>query len=173
MAKRRVKRSITVAKSHTVARRSQDILSLALNPWPTNFFPADYGFDGDVKITESASGKFAPRLLPWTFQFQLKATSGKVWASPSVRVEVRHLELWLSHNVPTILFFVNVNDGKRRVFWKCLDSLFLRGLALRHPNWLAGETVTVRFAKSEIFDGADREPVVSAIKNWKRPIRPS
>ena len=42
------------AGSHQTSRIAQDILDVALNPWPTIFFPeqSDYGIDGDVKLTE-------------------------------------------------------------------------------------------------------------------------
>lgn len=150
------------------------VLDTHLSPWINTPFPGrtDFGIDGDVKVASPEMGCLTVRVLPLTFQYQLKsqeAREGRV----SVRIKIRHLKFWLGHNVPTFLFVAPVVRRRRtgRVYWKCIDSAFERQLSHRNPKWRSKQTLSLTFDYSERFTERTRPAFLSVVESWHQRDR--
>ena len=155
---------------------------MALDPWPVNFFRKDYGIDGEVKLARRAPAEFNATILPWSFEFQLKSKDWTNPLDPSIVVETRHLNYWLRHNVPTVLFSAST-DGrglKRAVYGRLIDKMFYQWLVLERKMWAQDQTVTITFDDADLvqhiegsqFLCGSTDALESSILSWSRPLSP-
>jgi hypothetical protein len=133
----------------------------------------DYGIDGDVKLAELLPGALKARVLPVTFQYQLKSTLNRIQLPHTLRVKSSHLAFWLAHNVPTAIFLVQVLKAFRGgiVYVKLVDSVLLADLEIRSPRWHNRKTVPILFAKSDRLRRGNKDSLSLAVRNWVPGLR--
>lgn len=164
---------------HSVSDRGEFALGLALNPWPINFFRRDYGIDGEVKLARIEPGEFNATVLPWSFEFQLKS---KDWTGPlnmTITVRTRHLDYWLRHNVPTVVFSVITDETatRRAVYGRLIDKMFYQWLLYERTMWRDNETVSIPFSEGDLvhlIEGnlparGSTDALASAVRSWQHP----
>jgi len=164
----------TMARSHLVSREGVTILDSILSPWVVNSFPTqgDYGIDGDVKLADLPPGKLNARVLPVTFQYQLKSTTSQIRTPPTLAVKSSHLEFWIAHNVPTAIFLVQVLKTHRGVVYaKLIDSTFVADLQKRRPKWPKQKTVSIWFLTSDRIRRNGKERFALSIRKWTPWLR--
>lgn len=159
---------------HSISDRGESALTLALDPWPVNFFRRDYGIDGEVKLAKRELSEFNPTILPWSFEFQLKSGEWSPGCDPSVTVKTDHMEYWLRHNVPTVLFRVLTDQGAvhRDVYWRLIDKIFYRWLVLERTKWRENQTVSITFGSGDLLVDGSLEALSDGIRSWERPCPP-
>jgi hypothetical protein len=166
----------TIARSHLVSRAGGTALDSLLSPWVVTPFPTqvDYGIDGDVKLAELLPGALKARVLPVTFQYQLKSTLRRIRTPHTLRVKTSHLTFWLAHNVPTAVFLVQVSRAYRGgvVFVKLIDSTFLTDLESRRPRWRGLRTAPIRFVTADRLRRTEKERLAQAVRNWAPALSP-
>jgi hypothetical protein len=128
----------------------------------------DYGFDGDVKLAELMPGALKARVLPVTFQYQLKSTMSRIRSPHKLRVRSSHLAFWAAHNVPTVIFLVHVLKNYRggAVYAKLVDSTFLTDLESRCPRWRRLKTAPILFMASDRVRWGNKNWLAVVVKNW-------
>jgi hypothetical protein len=159
----------TIARSHLVSREGGNILDYVLSPWVVTPFPiqSDYGIDGDVKLAASAPGQLYARILPVTFQYQLKCTALQIRTPHTLRVKSSHLIFWLAHNVPTAIFLVQVLKTHRGIVYvKLIDSMFLADLQTHRPKWRQHKTTQIRFSTADRLRRNGKGRLAIAVRNW-------
>lgn len=165
-----------VNRSHTVSRVGESVLNLHLAPWPMNLGPpqTDYGLDGDVTTTELMSYKLNPRVLPYSFKFQLKSTERTHDQPLPVRLKTGHLRYWLDLNVPVVLFLacVEVEALQGCVLWRIVDDALVAKLSPKGSDWTKQRSVTLRMTRADILDRNHKEQLLEAVARPKVPISP-
>ena len=174
MAKREIKKHEPMPireSSHVKEDNSKAIFQNAVKPWMfRSAVEREYGIDGTVEIIKALSSTTKDQIVTGKrFSVQLKSSDSTKLCKQTYSLSVPRdkINYWFSAIEPVLLVFVELNSKACHFRW--IDEDLIQELFNMNPNWIAQETVTIKFPKEKIIEPKSILEIEKYVLNWKRP----
>lgn len=157
--------------SHIKEDDSNDIFREVVKPWMfKGAVTREYGIDGTVEITKPLSTLTEQIVTGKRFSVQLKSsTTSNVGTKISLSVPRDKINYWFGALEPVLIVFVDLNS--KTCFFRWVDESLIQDLFLSNPNWIAQETVSIKFDSGKIISSKSLLEIERYVLNWKRPAK--
>ncbi|MBK7856669.1 MAG: DUF4365 domain-containing protein [Bacteroidetes bacterium] len=175
MTKRKIKQHepLPIRKSsHIKEDDSNDIFREVVKPWMfKGAVTREYGIDGTVEITKPLSTLTDQIVTGKRFSVQLKSSTSSDFdrAKFSLSVPRDKINYWFGTLEPVLIVFVDLTT--KSCFFRWVDENLIQELFLANPNWIAQETVSIKFEKEKFISPKSLLEIERYVLNWKRQLR--
>jgi len=160
-----------VSSSHMKEDDSRVLFHEAIKPWMIiNWFVKDYGIDANIEISRFLSSGEEQIATGKRFSLQLKSTksdfSKKAFSLSVLRDKITY---WYNSLEPVMLAYADLTEKK--IYYRWIDEILIQELNHQNPNWLAQETISVRFEKNKLIFKNSLTEIERYVFQWKRPLK--
>ncbi len=170
--KKKIEIAPIVSSSHMKEDDSRMLFHEAIKPWMIiNWFVKDYGIDANIEISRFLSSGEEQIATGKRFSLQLKSTTTSNFSKKTFSLSVPRdkITYWYNSLEPVMLAYADLTDKK--IFYRWVDENFIQQLNHQNPNWLAQETISVRFEKNKLISKGTLTEIERYVFQWKRPLK--
>lgn len=137
----------------------------------SSWIQRDFGIDVIVEITKPISSSRDQIVTGKRFVVQLKSsdTAGFDREIFSLVVPKEKITYWYGSLEPILLVFIDLT--KKTCFYRWIDEQMIRELFEYNPNWIAQDSVSVRFNRNYFIDPKQLLEIEGYVIHWKRPAK--
>jgi len=160
------------SSSHSKEDSSQDIFRDSIKPWMLRTaISKEYGIDGSVEITKPLSNLSDQIVTGKRFSVQLKSSDTDNFEAKilSLSVPKEKINYWYSSIEPVLLVYIDLLT--KSCYYRWIDEELIRELFQNNSNWIAQESITIRFHKEKIISKTTLSEIEKYVINWKRPLK--
>lgn len=175
MAKRKTKRHepMPVRSSSQVKEDdSRLIFEKAIKPWMIcSWIQRDFGIDAIVEITKPISTSKDQIVTGKRFSVQIKSSDTADFDKQkfSLSVPKEKINYWFNAIEPVLIVYIDLKS--ENCFYRWIDETLIRELFQLSPNWIAHDTVAIRFQQSVFISKKHLLQIEKDVLHWKRPTK--
>ncbi len=146
---------------------SRLIFETAIDKWMiASWIQRDFGIDAVIEITKSISRSKDQIVTGKRFSVQLKSTTT---SELSISISKDKITYWYGAIEPILIVLIDLKN--ERCYFRWVDEVLIRELFQNNANWIAQETVTVKFDKACYIDPKRLLEIEKHVIHWKRPSK--
>src|SRR5688500_4334700 len=146
---------------------SRLIFEQSIRPWMiASWIPREFGIDAVIEITRLISKSEDQIVTGKRFSLQLKSTRT---SDLSVSVQKEKISYWYGAIEPVLLVFIDLKS--ERCYYRWVDEGLIRELFQNNSNWIAQQTVTIKFDKERFINPKKLLEIEKHVIHWKRPSK--
>jgi len=171
------KKKNTISKSLPIRSSSQIkedesrlIFEKSIRPWMiSSWMLRDFGIDAVVEITKPMSNSTDQIVTGKRFSVQLKSSDSEKfdYETFSLVVPKEKITYWYGAIEPVLLIFIDLKN--ELCFFKWIDPNLIKDLFQKNENWIAQQTVSVKFDRNILLDAKRLLEIEKYVIHWKRP----